>query len=101
MELSGAVQIAASEDMSQLGEVRRLRFRNPKLHRPPSHRSFHQGPGQRTSIGVVGVGIESDTAQVIRIDRLGGLIHDDTRAGHATCPEMTNRTRGVRRRYLC
>jgi putative transposase len=40
----------------------------------------HQGLGQRTPIRAAEVRSEPDTAQVIRIDRLGGLIHEYARA---------------------
>jgi putative transposase len=40
----------------------------------------HQGLGQRTPIRVAEVGSEPDAARVIRIDRVGGLIHEYVRA---------------------
>jgi hypothetical protein len=40
----------------------------------------HQGLGQRTPIRRAQVRSESDNGQVIRIDRLGGLLHEYARA---------------------
>ena len=40
----------------------------------------HQGLGQRTPIRGAQVPSESDYCQIIRIDRLGGLLHEYARA---------------------
>ncbi len=40
----------------------------------------HQGLGQQTPIRAAEVRSEPDSAQIIRIDRLGGLIHEYARA---------------------
>jgi len=40
----------------------------------------HQGLGQRTPIPVAQVQSEPESAQVIRIDRIGGLLHEYARA---------------------
>ncbi len=39
----------------------------------------HQGLGQRTPIRGAQVSSESDNSQVVRIDRLGGLLHEYAR----------------------